>query len=687
MSTDIFPALLAGPMIRRVEPSKAIIWVATSREFEIAADVYEIIQKGEIDCYSKKCSITETETIQFGINLYIHLIKITPTSNSFPTNQLIGYNLYFQNQQESFDLEDLGLLAHSNPSKIVYDTLKLPTFFIPDEASEFTANFLFGSCRKQHGEGKDMLALGDRVIEEYNRDLNNRPGALFLMGDQIYADNVADPLFRPINKLGRRLMGVQESLPSIDKRLANNPFSTSLNRINGRKEIMKDFAKFSSRNASNHLIEFGEFTAMYLFSWSPVLWEVSQEENLFESFEEAYKRERFYLKLSRGTDKLKQLEKAQLQMRYIEQEKLIADCHSATYKIRRLFANTPTYMIFDDHDMTDDWNINAYWKTKVQESPLGKHIIANGLSAYFAFQGWGNEPENFSSEFTCKITKYFRGLHSGQMMANYEEWINLLWNHQPWHFVTPTIPKAVFLDTRTLRAYEDQPKITSFEQPFEDSSPPPQLINEQEYKELTKQLKESGWKRGDFLIIVSPTPVIGFDLIEKWIVQFLPILEKLGAHVQTIFDVEAWRYNGKGLTNFLKQLTEWCPKNPVILSGDVHYSFSVSSRFTFTDRNEMDIKQITSSPIKNMSFKNLGMLMKVTAALSQALQQTGTIYRYCDSSYLIHDADKDSFSEKDFIWEEQLLYEQIAGTSIIETDNTLGYLSYSTNRVENKFLK
>ncbi|MCM3389640.1 hypothetical protein M3649_16050 [Ureibacillus chungkukjangi] len=685
MNPDLFPALLAGPMIRRLESSQVYIWVATSKEYAITAEVCEITSIAETDNYAKIASATDTNTIQFGENLFIHLIKITPDSNKFPTNQLIGYNLHFKNKKEYFDLEKLGLLTSNNPQSIVYDSLKYPTFFIPKKSSELSAKFLFGSCRKLHGEGEDMLAKGDQLLVDNSRDISNRPDALFLMGDQIYADDVADPIFYLISQFGKALMGVKEDLVTVDKRLAN--YQSALHKINARKDIIKDMASLSTRKGSNHLIEFGEFAAMYLLAWSPILWEIAREENLHESFDNAFEKGHFHLKLTRATDKLKKLEKTQLQNRFTEQEKLINGCPTDTYKIRRLLANIPTYIIFDDHDITDDLNINADWKDKVTQSPLGKHIVANGLSAYFAFQGWGNEPQIFKDAFISGVKRYFKDLRGRNTEASYKEWIALILEHQPWHFVAPTNPKAVFLDTRTLREYDDKPNTTIIEQLVIERAYPPQLVNEKEYKLITKQLQLSGWVEKDPLIIISPTPVIGFDLIEKAILQFLPTIEILGAHVQTIFDVEAWRYNGKGLTNFLNQLSEWNPSNTVVLSGDVHYSFSATANFTFSDEKEISVKQITASPLKNMSFKNFGTLMKITTALRQVLQQKEIIYRYCDLSYLIQDADKKSVRMEDFLWKEQLHYDQIEGKSIIETDNTLGFITFFEDTVENRFIK
>ena len=64
--------------------------------------------------------------------------------------------------------------------------------------------------------------------------------------------------------------------------------------------------------------------------------------------------------------------------------------------VRRALANTATYMICDDHEITDDWYFNLAWCERVLQKPLGRAIIRNGLSAYAVFQAWGNTPEQFA---------------------------------------------------------------------------------------------------------------------------------------------------------------------------------------------------------------------------------------------------------------------------------------------------
>ena len=61
-------------------------------------------------------------------------------------------------------------------------------------------------------------------------------------------------------------------------------------------------------------------------------------------------------------------------------------------KVQRALANVPTYMILDDHDVTDDYFLNPVWRTRVLEKKLGQAIIGNAMIAYSVFQDWGNDP-------------------------------------------------------------------------------------------------------------------------------------------------------------------------------------------------------------------------------------------------------------------------------------------------------
>src|SRR5690606_32494306 len=121
---------------------------------------------------------------------------------------------------------------------------------------------------------------------------------------------VPDSLFRKIQLLSHELIGTREELTSIEPRLLEEPFQSSLDKINGRKPIIQKLAQFTSEKSYNHLIEFGEYAAMYLFAWSPVLWEVCDQQELNETFDEAIEKGHIYIRSK--SENLKLHEKNQL---------------------------------------------------------------------------------------------------------------------------------------------------------------------------------------------------------------------------------------------------------------------------------------------------------------------------------------------------------------------------------------
>lgn len=72
--------------------------------------------------------------------------------------------------------------------------------------------------------------------------------------------------------------------------------------------------------------------------------------------------------------------------------------HKGLGKVRRALANISTYMIFDDHEVTDDWNLNPDWRDRVFTSNLGKAIVRNGMMSYALFQDWGNKPHKYNKK-------------------------------------------------------------------------------------------------------------------------------------------------------------------------------------------------------------------------------------------------------------------------------------------------
>lgn len=626
------PPILSGPILRRVDKNQVNIWLATSENYDLSAKLYIVEQKYELLAVSVR-----SQKLQLGKQLYVHLLTIFPLDSTFPTDILLGYNLLFSKGENTFDLQQLGYLDANSPSGTIYDRLKYPSFFI---SSNEETTFLYGSCRKIHGKGEDSLIFGDQYIEKNQMDTFQRPSALFLVGDQIYADDVSKLLFPFIRRIAKQLIGHEEDLFSVDERIEN---------YNNRKQISKYVCHFTSRKADNHLFTFGEYAAMYLLSFSPTLWKEILPELSKNSSESA-------------TD-------------------IIHFAHR-TFSTQRLLANIPTYMVFDDHDITDDWNITKQWKEKVENSPLGKHVLANGLTAYFAFQGWGNDPERFTSEFFLPLLEYTSTYTTNSDI--HKRWLDFILQFGPWSYIAPTNPKVVCLDTRTSREWTYSKK--KFGKWITPSTSGPELINEKGWKFATKLLFDSGWNKRDPLVIVSPAPLYGIEMIESYLQKYISPFRNKGVPVTTAFDLEAWRMNGMGVYHFYEVLTKWDPSEITILSGDSHMASAVEVSTQFEKEKQFKVLQLTSSPLKNESFRGVtGLALKTAIVLYTIFQTESKMTRFCDEKKEFHYHTLPINHTVKLA--EDIHYRFVNKNSIIELSNNLGFVSFLSGQISHQLLK
>ncbi len=57
---------------------------------------------------------------------------------------------------------------------------------------------------------------------------------------------------------------------------------------------------------------------------------------------------------------------------------------------RWLLSTLPTAMIFDDHDIRDDWNTSDNWRRQMRRTSWWHHRIVSGLASYWIYQHVGN---------------------------------------------------------------------------------------------------------------------------------------------------------------------------------------------------------------------------------------------------------------------------------------------------------
>ena len=217
------PTILSGPILRRVEPERVCIWIATSKSATVKAHIYRLRDLQNND--DSVIGTGATKTLRLGQMLHVALVMALPVRDNhhdrFPADEILAYDIeiFLENDSQGMRLNDLGLLA--GESSIAYSNqinIPLPTFILSGN-DHIPSTILHGSCRKLHAEGEDCLAAADEIIGATVEDITRRPRALFLTGDQIYADDVASPLIQQLTKFGIELLGWEEQIHGLNKKL------------------------------------------------------------------------------------------------------------------------------------------------------------------------------------------------------------------------------------------------------------------------------------------------------------------------------------------------------------------------------------------------------------------------------------------------------------------------------------
>lgn len=366
------PLILAGPLLQHTEAKSVTVLVALQQSCRVELKVYATTNNGE---RLGNC-LLEGQRLTVALGKYLHIVAITavsPLGESLISDRIYAYDLQFACADQTLLTLEQALSSNRFPQvSISYFEHQKPTFVLPPD-SLADLHIIHASCRKPHGHGIDALPLLDALIASAAKQPRSRPHQLFLTGDQIYGDDVADPFLWVASHLGDALLGWEERLPvgegyRTPKELAPGERA----KVATEEAMLTAGLHNKSEKVSSHLFSLGEYYAAYLLAWSPVCWPDAFPPGKWVTSD------RQALKIW---------------------DQSVADLRQLIYtlgQVRRSLANIPMYTIFDDHDVSDDWNLNQAWCLRVLGNPLGRRTVQNALLAYSVFQAWGNTPEQFT---------------------------------------------------------------------------------------------------------------------------------------------------------------------------------------------------------------------------------------------------------------------------------------------------
>lgn len=552
-ASEGLPPVLAGPILRRLEPNRLVLWLVGSAPLDLSLVLApESGAPRRVALDARSCRV-----MRVGRHACVHLIDVA-LPEPLPQDTIIAYDLLLAQGDGS-----AAGIAQWAPH-LLHRGATRPNLVLRSRSD----NILYGSCRKPHHPARDGLARADALLADHVERAEERPAMLMLCGDQVYTDDVAGPMLAAIHALIRRLGLYGECLEGAIVADSDALYGHPAGYYR-REELLPAFKSndalrdrffggsekpiFTTANAHNHLVTLAEVMAMYLLAWSPVPWQLVADARAPEL--EPRHAERWRRESERLTGFRRELPQA-----------------------ARLLAHVQTLMIFDDHDITDDWNLSAKWETTVYEHPFARRIVGNALVAYMLCQGWGNCPEMFEAALDEVAALAATAAVDDRLDAPRQDaLISRLLSFHQWGYVVRSTPTIIVLDTRTRRWRNRR-------RPGHPSG----LMDWEALTELQHELLDE-----TAAVIVSPTPMFGVKLIE--VVQRIATF---AGHALTV-DAENWMEHRGAASSMLNIFCHSrSPRNYVVLSGDVHYSFAYDVEVRDSD-HKPHIWQITSSGIKN----------------------------------------------------------------------------------------
>lgn len=618
--------------MRRVAENSVAVWIAMrdaepNIQLTVWPGLHHTAGPGAVDGGTAFVAQGTGGTRQFGQHLHVAVVVAKANGAAINPGSVYSYDLDFG---AGINLQTLGLLRDepANPRlpnvdadaplhlALGYELDRLPSFITP---APTLADLCFAhtSCRRTNAPGPDALAFLDDMINEHRSDLGKRPQQLFLTGDQIYADDLAACLLPQVNAIGRELVGFTETLPINN---ADIPVDLENFPATRRRHLVREIARFSTTDGENHLLSYGEFVALHLLSWSPRLWRklatadeifvpsAKVEANHLQDWETKFGSTAEWKKARVKPDKPDDPDAFQN-----------ADVHraeifrAAVPRVARALANVATYMVFDDHEMTDDWYLSQSWRSQVLTAPFGRAVLRNGYAAYTVCQGWGNDPAAFTHEGAAPKPKNEElldavvALGGGPLSTTTRDKLDDLLGmtetlkdpQATFHYSVPGPRHMVrVLDTRSRRRYKGR-------------LGPPKLLG----NTMDQQLPAGPLTDGrELLVVVSAAPVLMPRLFDTLIQPLAARLTDFFANVKQKaratedgppitgseeVDLEGWGTDEATLETMIRRLASY-PRT-IVLGGDVHFGFSIGLDFWNGTDPTVDsrVVQLTSSGARN----------------------------------------------------------------------------------------
>jgi PhoD-like phosphatase len=263
--------------------------------------------------------------------------------------------------------------------------------------------------------------------------------------------------------------------------------------------------------------------------------------------------------------------------------------------IRWLLSTVPSAMIFDDHDVIDDWNTSLEWVQEMRATDWWDRRVVGGFMGYVLYQHWGNlSPEALDQEDIYRQVK--EADDGGELLRAYAFKCDREIEGARWSYCRDIgCTRIVMIDSRAGRVLT----------PGQRS-----MVDQGEWDWITEHAT-GGF---DHLLIGSTLPLFlapGLHYLEAWNEAVCDgawggFAAKLSEKLRQGADLEHWAAFRKSFNLMCELLREvgsgsrgQPPRSIVVLGGDVHHAYLAEIGFPRGSGVQSHVWQATCSPFRN----------------------------------------------------------------------------------------
>jgi hypothetical protein len=265
--------------------------------------------------------------------------------------------------------------------------------------------------------------------------------------------------------------------------------------------------------------------------------------------------------------------------------------------VRWLLSTVPTAMIFDDHDVIDDWNTSRDWVAKMRATGWWDERIVGAFMSYWCYQHLGNLSPEDREEDECYGAVRAADGDAGPIVRDFSfradrEVAGARWSYK--RDIGRT--RIVMMDSRAGRVLEPGGRA---------------MVDAEEWACIEE------WTHGDFdhLLMGTSLPVFlgrGMHYLEAWNEAVADgawgaLASAAAERLRQGLDLEHWAAFGDSLRALERLLGEIAsgrhggpPGSVVLLSGDVHHAYVAQARPTDGQPEwQAPVYQVVCSPLRN----------------------------------------------------------------------------------------